>query len=472
MTGGRAHRSRWLLCGALALAACVRPPPPTPMQNVQVSNEVFTEQLRLAREALGRQEWNTARENLAGLVEALPATDATGAEARASLARVAFELGDYAAASAAGEQVPEASPHGVTAREYGGLARLFSCEFDQATETFFKLVQQDAPRGRVWLGVSYAWTGAEGNAERELNTVVREHASSEHGPNARFYLAQLALWGRHRREARQQLDALNALDPNYLTTLDQRAQNWLSRGTHLMRAYFTFDTLARLAELTGSPNILAHDRNADAALQALQRAPGACQAQVGRLAAARQAHAAERGAVAAQVRDADGDGIPDARDRCPNEAETVNAVQDTDGCPEQSSAIAIEGNQIQVRQGYSFSFDAGSDRMNDSSRPVLEAIVAVLTSPDYAWIRRIRLEGHTDDVGEASANMDLSRRRVVAIGAALVGRGVPRDKIDVASFGESRPIDPTGTDDARARNRRVEIFITDPPMFGGVRANQ
>ena len=109
----------------------------------------FQEQLRLAREALARQEWVAARQNLEGVVESLPATDPSGAEARAGLAQIAFELGDYARAAQVAAEVPNDSPFAAPALESRGLAQLFSCDFDAATQTFYQLAQVDAPRGLV-----------------------------------------------------------------------------------------------------------------------------------------------------------------------------------------------------------------------------------------------------------------------------------------------------------------------------------
>ena len=136
----------------------------------QQNSAFFQEQLRLAREALARQEWEAARQNLEGVVESLPATDPSGAEARAGLAQIAFELGDYARAAQVAAEVPTTSPFAISALESRGLAQLFSCDFDGATQTFYQLAQLDAPRGHMWLGVTFAWTGADANAERELTT--------------------------------------------------------------------------------------------------------------------------------------------------------------------------------------------------------------------------------------------------------------------------------------------------------------
>ncbi len=444
---------------------------PVDQSALAAQNSVFfQEQLRLAREALARQEWEAARQNLEGVVESLPATDPNGAEARAGLAQIAFELGDYARAAQVAAEVPNNSAVAASALESRGLAQLFSCNFEAATQTFYQLAEVDNPRGRVWLGVAFAWTGADANAERELSSVVSSAGNTEHAPNARFYLSQLALWGRRAGPAQRYMGELQSSSPQYLPTLDTRAQNWLTRRAHLMRAYFTFDTLARLHRMSSNNQAVADDQHAGQALALLQASPGACGEQVTRLAQARSAAAGDRDAFAAANRDNDGDGVPDARDRCPNEAETRNGIQDDDGCPEATAAIEVVGNQIRIRDGFAINFDPARDSVMDSSRPVLDAIAALLRNPAYSWIRRIRLEGHTDDVGETAANLDLSQRRVRRVGALLVANGVPTDRLTFESYGESRPIDPSGTEEARARNRRVEMFIIDPATFGGVRA--
>lgn len=461
------------VASARALASCSAPPRPVdPMALARVNSAFYQEQLTRAREALARQEWETARQNLEGLVEALPPADPIGAEARAGLAQIAFELGDYRRAIQSAGEVPAGGAQSGQALEYRGLAQLFSCDFDGATQTFYQLAEADPPRGRVWIGVANAWTGAAANAERELTTVVDQYGQSEHSPNARFYLTQLAIWNRRAGPAQRYLGQLQSASSDYLPTLDSRAQNWLSRRTHLMRAYFTFDTLARIGRLTqAGQGAAAADQHADEAIGLLQQNPGACAEQVARLVSARQQGRGERAAFADTVRDTDGDGVIDSRDRCVNEAETRNGLADEDGCPEATSAIEVVGNQIRIRNGFSIVFGAGDDGVVQESMAVIDQIAQLLGNPQYSWIRRVRLDGHTDDVGEADANLQLSQRRVRRVGAMLVSRGVSADRLTYGFYGESRPIDPAATDEARARNRRVELFIIDPPMFGGVRSD-
>jgi outer membrane protein OmpA-like peptidoglycan-associated protein len=461
-----------LVCaGSVMLWDCSSNQRPVDNTLLAQQNAAFYQtQLAQAAQALERQEWNAARDTYTGVAEALPPTDPNGAEARAGLAQIAFELGDYAQAIRVGGEVPAGDAHVVQALEYRGLAQLFSCDFDGATQTFYQLAEVDAPRGRVWIGVANAWTGAAANAERELTGVVSQYAQSEHAPNARFYLLQLALWNRRAGPAQRYADQITSNSRDYLSTLDQRATNWLSRHTHLMRAYFTFDTLARAGRMARSPNVSSLETHADEALQMLQQSPGACAEQVARLVTARQQGRGEREAFAAATRDQDGDGIPDVRDRCVTEAETRNGLADEDGCPEETAAIEIVGNQIRIRNGFAINFPAGEDSVVQESMGVIDQIAQLMANPQYSWIRRIRLDGHTDDVGDSPTNLALSQRRVRRVGAMLVSRGLAVDRVTYGFYGETRPIETATTEEARARNRRVEIFITDPPMFGGVRA--
>lgn len=70
---------------------------------------------------------------------------------------------------------------------------------------------------------------------------------------------------------------------------------------------------------------------------------------------------------------------------------------------------------------------------------------------------RLRIEGHTDDVGWDSANATLSLRRAEAVRTALIRRGVDADRLIAEGFGDTRPIADNATEAGRARNRRIEI---------------
>ena len=71
----------------------------------------------------------------------------------------------------------------------------------------------------------------------------------------------------------------------------------------------------------------------------------------------------------------------------------------------------------------------------------------------------IRLEGHTDIIGDKEANLELSQDRVRACQQYLVKKGIGWDRIEAVGYGDTRPIVKKGTDDERKVNRRVEFVI-------------
>lgn len=72
--------------------------------------------------------------------------------------------------------------------------------------------------------------------------------------------------------------------------------------------------------------------------------------------------------------------------------------------------------------------------------------------------QRVRLRGHADERGDAGANQRLSERRAAAVAAFLRRRGISLERIEIEGVGERMPADSSGTPEARARNRRVEVL--------------
>jgi len=71
----------------------------------------------------------------------------------------------------------------------------------------------------------------------------------------------------------------------------------------------------------------------------------------------------------------------------------------------------------------------------------------------------IQIVGHTDNVGEAGYNQDLSLRRAEAVSDVLLDSGIPVSRIDAIGRGEDQPVASNLTPEGRAQNRRVEIVI-------------
>lgn len=152
--------------------------------------------------------------------------------------------------------------------------------------------------------------------------------------------------------------------------------------------------------------------------------------------------------------DNDGDGIADANDKCPTEAETTNGFEDEDGCPDERPAVVVTTTAIEITD--KIFFDLNKSRIKSVSFPILDAVADVLK--DNAGLR-VRVEGHTDDRGEAKWNAKLSDQRAEAVKKYLIKKGVDASRLESQGFGFSRPLVPGSDEAARSQNRRVEFVI-------------
>lgn len=101
-----------------------------------------------------------------------------------------------------------------------------------------------------------------------------------------------------------------------------------------------------------------------------------------------------------------------------------------------------------------FEFDKADLRQED--RELLSRIAGILlTSQDYT----ISVNGHTDDVGTQAYNQNLSERRAKAVRDYLVKAGLPAEILSVTGHGKALPLVPGSSEEARAKNRRVELAI-------------
>jgi outer membrane protein OmpA-like peptidoglycan-associated protein len=98
-------------------------------------------------------------------------------------------------------------------------------------------------------------------------------------------------------------------------------------------------------------------------------------------------------------------------------------------------------------------FETGSARIQAESFPRLDRVVEYMTHMDSS---RIRISGHTDNVGNPQANQRLSESRAQAVRAYLVEHGIDGGRIEAVGHGDTRPIASNDTDAGRAQNRRIE----------------
>jgi len=88
--------------------------------------------------------------------------------------------------------------------------------------------------------------------------------------------------------------------------------------------------------------------------------------------------------------------------------------------------------------------------------------IAAEIPEDIDWI--LQVEGHTDDIpvraGRFADNWDLSTERALSVVRFLAESGLPANRLAAAGYGEFQPLDDAGSDEARRRNRRIEMKLT------------
>ena len=116
-----------------------------------------------------------------------------------------------------------------------------------------------------------------------------------------------------------------------------------------------------------------------------------------------------------------------------------------------SDAIAKSG-KLDV---YGITFATGQATITPASDAVLSDVLAVLTA-NADW--KLRIEGHTDNVGDKAANLKLSTARAAAVAAWLTGKGIDAVRLTTSGLGDTQPVADNTTEEGRARNRRVVLI--------------
>ncbi|MGC4069406.1 MAG: OmpA family protein [Polyangiaceae bacterium] len=150
-------------------------------------------------------------------------------------------------------------------------------------------------------------------------------------------------------------------------------------------------------------------------------------------------------------KDSDGDTIFDEVDACPNQAGPTNVDRAKNGCP---VAAVVEDKIIILER---VEFDIGKATLRPESDKVLSAVLAVLN--EHPEITRVRVEGHTDNQGNAQRNLTLSKQRAAAVVKWLTDHHIEAKRLTSQGFGQTKPLQSNDTDLGRQNNRRVEFHI-------------
>jgi OmpA-OmpF porin, OOP family len=151
--------------------------------------------------------------------------------------------------------------------------------------------------------------------------------------------------------------------------------------------------------------------------------------------------------------DRDKDGIPNEIDACPDDPGPKNPDPKKNGCPQ----AIVKNNQIVIIDQVKFA--TGSARILPASNGILTAVMKILV--DHPEIKKVSIEGHTDNKGAAAMNKRLSGARAASVVAWLTTKGIEAARLSSVGYGLEKPIDTNETDEGRQNNRRVEFHIVE-----------
>jgi outer membrane protein OmpA-like peptidoglycan-associated protein len=159
--------------------------------------------------------------------------------------------------------------------------------------------------------------------------------------------------------------------------------------------------------------------------------------------------------------DPDSDGIVGNADRCPYQAETRNGYQDDDGCPDakvtvtRKPRVTITKTELRIAEKIQFAFAKAT--IDKASKSLIEEIADVLKKNPQ--IELVEVAGHADNVGSDAVNRALTDRRARAVVQALTDEGVEAKRLRAVGYGQYCPLDAENSKEAREKNRRVDFKI-------------
>lgn len=116
----------------------------------------------------------------------------------------------------------------------------------------------------------------------------------------------------------------------------------------------------------------------------------------------------------------------------------------------------LEGDRVEISEKVQFEFDKA--RIKPESHGLLDDVIAVLK--ENPQIDEVSIEGHTDSIGPASYNKQLSSDRAAAVRQYLVDHGIDDGRLVTRGWGEKKPIADNDSESGQATNRRVEFLVT------------
>ena len=137
--------------------------------------------------------------------------------------------------------------------------------------------------------------------------------------------------------------------------------------------------------------------------------------------------------------------------------------------PKQNIKLTLRYKRPPVRAPFvlkGVNFDTGTAVLRDESKIRLDLVVDFMKRRKSAVVE---VSGHTDNVGNAKKNKDLSLKRAQACRDYLVYKGIDGKRITAVGFGGEHPVVPNDTDENKQKNRRIEVVEVQPPQPAGAK---
>jgi outer membrane protein OmpA-like peptidoglycan-associated protein len=119
--------------------------------------------------------------------------------------------------------------------------------------------------------------------------------------------------------------------------------------------------------------------------------------------------------------------------------------------------VVVAGKEIKLKKQVHFQHD--SAEILPDSQAIIEELADLMSK--RADIKNVEVQGHTDDTGAAAYNLRLSQSRAQAVVDAISSHGVDASRMTAKGYGQEKPLVPNTTEQNRAKNRRVQVMITE-----------
>jgi len=165
-------------------------------------------------------------------------------------------------------------------------------------------------------------------------------------------------------------------------------------------------------------------------------------------------------------KDTDGDGVPDYKDKCPGTpagvaVDAMGCPKDADGdgvpdykdkCPKTPKGAKVNTAGCWILKGVWFDTDK-ADIKPGMEATIIEAVQVLKQNPGL----KVQIQGHTDNIGNASYNQKLSEKRAESVRQFFLKNGIAADRLSATGYGLTQPVATNDTEEGRAQNRRVQI---------------